>query len=512
MQRLKVISATLICVFVYLPFANAETLTDRASSKIPSAGPGGYTRLIIDPNLDSDNYSLQPNSQHQTFRSVLPVCSVEFSSECIESLEYRSKGATNWKLGRLLPSKNPSMTGITAVTYANDGTSQSYGPVSRNSTIGRPYGDMSSSWELPDATHAGGNEYLLSVSVSNFPRGYVTNAFDFSIALKAVQWKTPPAFGFFDKTANSTTQFNIPQDYEYQIKVRLGFLERRIVNWYNGRISEPVIDLTNGLLTISGGPSFYPIAGTNYFKCSEILGDKKIAITNAFGPSTLSGSMCADSAGSAYIVVPQDEWAFNAFDLWDSEIKEYGKNSAWAIFASSNLGVCSTSQIAGVVSSNALLYSVNPPNFDSVTRTLSYRIASTHLNSKGDLNQGKFNLAINKEVAECLWGIKAENLSEAKVDVTYSDGKPIVGTTTLQVKADWVYINIDNFTFSSPTFNIKASEKAKPNPVVLALPTPSPSPQQAKVIKKTTITCVKGKTNKKVTAIKPKCPAGFKKK
>jgi hypothetical protein len=32
------------------------------------------------------------------------------------------------------------------------------------------------------------------------------------------------------------------------------------------------------------------------------------------------------------------------------------------------------------------------------------------------------------------------------------------------------------------------------------------------VVKKTTITCVKGKTTKKVTAVKPKCPKGYKKK
>ena len=30
--------------------------------------------------------------------------------------------------------------------------------------------------------------------------------------------------------------------------------------------------------------------------------------------------------------------------------------------------------------------------------------------------------------------------------------------------------------------------------------------------KKTTIICVKGKTSKKITAVKPKCPAGYKKK
>jgi len=33
-----------------------------------------------------------------------------------------------------------------------------------------------------------------------------------------------------------------------------------------------------------------------------------------------------------------------------------------------------------------------------------------------------------------------------------------------------------------------------------------------KVVKKTSITCTKGKVTKKVTAVKPKCPAGYKKK
>jgi hypothetical protein len=32
------------------------------------------------------------------------------------------------------------------------------------------------------------------------------------------------------------------------------------------------------------------------------------------------------------------------------------------------------------------------------------------------------------------------------------------------------------------------------------------------VVKATTITCVKGKTIKKVTAVNPKCPTGYKKK
>jgi hypothetical protein len=48
-----------------------------------------------------------------------------------------------------------------------------------------------------------------------------------------------------------------------------------------------------------------------------------------------------------------------------------------------------------------------------------------------------------------------------------------------------------------------------PEPVA----TPEPVAQPISVaVKKMTITCIKGKTTKKVTAVKPICPAGYKKK
>jgi hypothetical protein len=55
-----------------------------------------------------------------------------------------------------------------------------------------------------------------------------------------------------------------------------------------------------------------------------------------------------------------------------------------------------------------------------------------------------------------------------------------------------------------------------PTPTPVVTPTPTPTPTVVATVKpaakKTTITCVKGKTSKKVTAVKPKCPAGYKKK
>ena len=75
-----------------------------------------------------------------------------------------------------------------------------------------------------------------------------------------------------------------------------------------------------------------------------------------------------------------------------------------------------------------------------------------------------------------------------------------MATTTVNEKDGWLYLSAKNFTFSSPTVKVKLSQEGAPVQSVQTAP------------KKTTITCVKGKTTKKVTAVKPVCPTGFKKK
>lgn len=58
----------------------------------------------------------------------------------------------------------------------------------------------------------------------------------------------------------------------------------------------------------------------------------------------------------------------------------------------------------------------------------------------------------------------------------------------------------------------KAPTPPTTTPTVTPTPTPTPTATPtAAPAKKTTITCVKGKTVKKVTGVAPKCPSGFKK-
>lgn len=81
--------------------------------------------------------------------------------------------------------------------------------------------------------------------------------------------------------------------------------------------------------------------------------------------------------------------------------------------------------------------------------------------------------------------------------------------------------NPNNFKYESKT----PSPTVIPNPEVSPTPTATPSPavetkisvtptstKSATILRTTTITCLKGKTVKKITAVKPICPLGYKKK
>jgi hypothetical protein len=101
---------------------------------------------------------------------------------------------------------------------------------------------------------------------------------------------------------------------------------------------------------------------------------------------------------------------------------------------------------------------------------------------------------------------------QAKIEVSSSDGTPSVATTVINESDGWLKMTAAGFTFSTPKISVKLSQEViTPQPSESASPAPSPSVKPA-VAKKTSITCVKGKTSKKVTAVNPKCPTGYKKK
>ncbi|CAB4340464.1 MAG: hypothetical protein F2851_04660 [Actinobacteria bacterium] len=155
----------------------------------------------------------------------------------------------------------------------------------------------------------------------------------------------------------------------------------------------------------------------------------------------------------------------------------------------------------GVIGTNAAVYSDGPPRFDQAEQSLNYTVGASHLDTKGDLFKGYYQLNLRSDVARCLYGFGSAPI-QAKIEVSSSDGTPSVATTVITEKDSWLKMTAAGFTFSTPKIKVKLSQEAE------ATPAASPTP----LIEKTTISCVKGKASKKVTALKPKCPTGFKKK
>ena len=166
-----------------------------------------------------------------------------------------------------------------------------------------------------------------------------------------------------------------------------------------------------------------------------------------------------------------------------------------------------------------MIYSGGPPSFNSGEGTLDYKVGSPHYKSNGEVFQGTYDLQVRSDVARCLYGFSAAPV-KASLTVTSESGAENVASTTVTEKDGWLRMAAYGFTFSNPTIKVKLTQDA-PAPVVTPSPTPSGSATPTatastaptpKAPTKSTITCIKGKLTKSVTAIKPTCPTGYKKK
>lgn len=84
----------------------------------------------------------------------------------------------------------------------------------------------------------------------------------------------------------------------------------------------------------------------------------------------------------------------------------------------------------------------------------------------------------------------------AKVSIVNNDGTAQVATTVITEKDGFFRMGAYGFGFSSPTIKMKITQSAS---------------AASSTGGRSTITCVKGRTSKKVTSVNPICPSGYKK-
>ena len=479
-----------------------------------------------DPNCGTKN-----DITDFSFNAVLPPCETSSQTDCVESLYVLTGSGVEAQATflRYVAPKHPNL-------YPAD------------SKIKLPRGSSPSIWSIPSAPHAFGDEYAINVAASgsidavhNSLYGYTLGAMITPVSTLAGGAADLPACrtiqqasrgNHYNNGCNSEAtpvgadykcayaspgsapkpdcllQHAFPADVRFGLKLRLA---SEPVAWLHGRMSDPSISIakegTGGVaVNVSAYPTRVP---TLYYgakwndlgsdlqawfrKCDEESQTFRCSGLGDHGLPTeqRTGSMAMQSYGDAALAAVT---VLNGITGNSARVSP----SAWSFttLPDNQLGsskcIIEGDGVKGFVTTNSTAYSEGPPVLAG--GYLNYKVAAPHFDSKGNVFHGDYSLVIRSDVARCLYKFSNAPIS-ASVSVVSESGSNEVATTATTERNGWLYMRASNFTFSSPTVKVKLSQSASPA-----------------VAKKTTITCVKGKTVKKVTAIKPTCPAGYKRK
>ena len=508
MRSFKVSKLFAIFVTVSILSTSSATAEDSKSEFNGKLLPPAQGQFQITFNQGADGnfgerYSAQvkpsdvfdPTRELPNYRAILPACLLPTDLTCIESIESKKVHEAVWKKGSL--STNQLDVGKVKVSESQPKWRE-YGTWKADPLTGKPAGGVASSWDLAATPHKEGVSYL---AIVQFQASLLDNqnAFNPELGFSELNgmiqpwsWKCAES-GFCDWLGSAVAKNDatsvFPPNTEFRITVRTNFLGSKIGSWMVGRLEKPTIKFDSEKLVIAGKPVSYPMGFLNFKSREECASKIESVMTKYFprAPRTCSPPSSGFSTNS------NDDVALPLFDVLDGEVTQNGEVENWTFSngrKSNRIAVCSDPKNFSLATSNAMLYSVNPPVWDKDSSTLSYRIASTHLDRKSELNKGNYSLVISKKLADCLWNFDTAKAS-AEISITSSEGSRNIAVSAMRTSTDWIYFDASGFTFSAPEIKVKLINKAA-------------------TTETKTITCVKGAKLKKVSGLKPKCPTGYK--
>ena len=164
--------------------------------------------------------------------------------------------------------------------------------------------------------------------------------------------------------------------------------------------------------------------------------------------------------------------------------------SAWRKGATWSPCVSNQKSLTGIVSTNASLYQLNPPQI--VGQKLISKVSGALKNAQSQINRVDYQVAMRADALRCLLkmnvnpgGVKASASSSAGETLDYP-------STNIVEQNGWVSFAAKKFSYSTPNIEFAFTTSV------------------SKVASKT-ISCTKGKTTVKVKGVTPKCPKGYKK-
>ncbi len=478
---------------------------------------------------------IRPEINGYAFNSIFTECASATDTDCIESFGIKNEDGTtklatfqrNWGVSpvykgdksKLIPTGHGASSWL--ITDSN-GVSETYALV-----VGvNGYLDLRSG-----ATQAKYDGFFSAIQPIKEISGLEYNGAVANVTKRGEGYGPGWNTNFIERgcqiAENGKCGYRLPFDLEknYVLKVRLG---QPVQGWLHGRMKDANVIMTTAadnsqVVEISAKPLSIPSV-YGWVKWSELPpAVKELYPVGAGGTTRGYEDFVTTDLASRTLLTKSEVAGANAIkemNLWLPLLndKAAAMRTFWvAQTIRGELPLESQNCVrgkgfTGVIGTNAVVYSDGPPKFDKEEQSLNYTVGASHLDSKGDLFKGYYQLNLRSDVARCLYGFGSAPI-QAKIEVSSSDGTPSVATTVINEKDGWLKMTAGGFTFSTPSIKVKLSQEA-PTPAPTASPTPTPSPTATAkpAAKKITISCVKGKTTKKVTAINPKCPTGYKKK
>ena len=398
-----------------------------------------------------------------------------------------------------------------------------------------PNGRTPGLWTFADIAHQGGRDFLVSVSLAGrsdkkeqnpepgqlrmavFPVSSVTPAREGGVmkigANKDGSFSIQGAFDrshVYHSPNEALNRWPMPDGLKFRVSVKL---RNALTGWLHGRVFDPKVTITNDaggqLITVEAAPVSVPVIDpwTKWGELPEYL--RTVYSGRSPGGDFCLGwvedkseDLCINIGGNS----SASEQTMREFLEWVKIAKDTAAatKTTWSIRSMrgdevAGRGDCyqNDKNFVGFVATNSTVYLAGPPSFNRDAQSLDYKVASPHFTRTGGTNIGTYSLIIRSDVARCIYGFSNAPIS-ATVSVLSADGAAQVATTSVAQKDGWLSLNAAGFTFSAPTVSVKLTQE-QPAPVVVK-----------PAAKKSTITCVKGKSSKKVTGTK--CPTGWKKK
>lgn len=285
---------------------------------------------------------------------------------------------------------------------------------------------------------------------------------------------------------SATTPVNLNSEVAITLKMRIS-------DFQVGVTFGVVTDATVNITTADGKNVFefsgYPVKVPTAKSTKDCTGDKGVASTVV-------------TQFQSVIVPSNDPMGFTI------------PGSAGKIYVGSN-GICKLST----------------PTWSEEKKSFSYKASAPRLAPDGTtVNTGFYYASISYADAIALWNLtRPEDAATALVvSVRTGAGGSTAALANVSAKNGKIVIQVSGFEFPDPMLDIslnpayndlgkpsgdsnmtvKASEQQMSTPKKSTTETSKGSVAKVKTI---TISCVKGKTTKKITAAKPVCPAGFKK-